>query len=59
MNTDEDFQQIYTGQMTVRDSRKFDEKFGEEKRGQQICEICLLRDLPPKNFPQKNYMGDF
>ena len=29
-------QQIYTGQMTVRDSRKFDEKFGEEKRGQQI-----------------------
>ena len=39
--------------MTVRDSRKFDEKFGDQKRGQQIWEICLLRDLPPNFSPKK------
>ena len=47
------FQQIYTGQMIVRDSRKFDEKFGKNKVGQQIWEICLLRDLPADFSPKK------
>jgi hypothetical protein len=45
--------------MTVRDSRKFDEKFGMKKVGQQIWEICLLRDLPAEFSPKKNYMSDF
>ena len=45
--------------MTVRDSRKFDEKFGKKKVGQQIWEICLLRDLPADFSPKKNYMCDF
>ena len=31
------FEQIYTGQMTVRDSRKFAEKFADEKRRRQIA----------------------
>ena len=39
--------------MTVRDSRKFDEKFGKKKVGQQIWEICLLRDLPAEFSPKK------
>ena len=45
--------------MTVRDSRKFAEKFADEKRRRQIAAICLLRDLAANFSAKKNYMGDF
>ena len=35
------------------------EKFGMKKVGQQIWEICLLRDLPAEFSTKKNYMSDF
>ena len=42
-----------------RDSRKFDEKFGMKKVGQQIWVICLLRDLNSEFSPKKNNRSIF
>ena len=51
------FQQIYTGQMTVRDSRKFEEKFAREKRRRQICATFRAKksDRPSTLITRKRY----
>ena len=51
------FLQIYTGQTTVRDSRKFDEKFEELFFFPQISEICGSRKVLDIFFGIQNVYG--
>ena len=51
------FHQIYTGQTTVRDSRKFDEKFEELFFFPHPSEICGFRKVLDIFFGIQNVYG--
>ena len=50
------FQQIYTGQMTVRDSRKFAQKFARQKSPRKFAKSEFA---PEQIFEQKKLYGRF
>ena len=56
---EEIFEQIYTGQMTVRDSPKFVQNFVRQKIAAQTWQVCAANSLRTKFCTKKNYMGDF